>query len=102
MQVLSEYEEKSIAQWCERLDEWGHPSRLAMVKSMAEAMVARQEKSHSLGKHWITYSPEQPHCHSEPQHPTRRSGPELPPQHSDGQSDDEEDDNAELSTGKVP
>ena len=54
MQVLSEYEEKSVVRWCERLDEWGHPARLAVVKSIAEAIIARREKNRSLGKHWIT------------------------------------------------
>ena len=54
MQVLSEYEEKSVVRWCGRLDEWGHPARLAVVKSMAEAIIARREKDRSLGKHWIT------------------------------------------------
>jgi len=54
MQMLSEYKERSVARWCERLDEWGHPARLAVVKSMAEAIVARREKNWSLGKHWIT------------------------------------------------
>jgi len=54
MQVLSDYEEKSVVRWCERLDEWGHPARLAVVKSMAEAIIARREKKWSLGKHWIT------------------------------------------------
>jgi len=54
MQVLTEFEEKSIARWCERLDKWGHPPRLEVVKSMAEAIVGRREKNRSLGKHWIT------------------------------------------------
>jgi hypothetical protein len=53
-QVLTEFEEKSIVRWCERLDEWGHPPRLEVVKSMAEAIVGRREKNRSLGKHWIT------------------------------------------------
>ncbi|KAG0131843.1 hypothetical protein HOY82DRAFT_473125, partial [Tuber indicum] len=43
-QVLSEYEEMSIVRWCDRLDEWGHPARLAVVKGMAEAIVARLVK----------------------------------------------------------
>jgi len=41
MLVLTEYEEKSIVRWCERLDEWGHPAQLGMVKGMAEAIVSR-------------------------------------------------------------
>jgi len=39
-QVLSEYEEKTIVHWCEKLDEWGHPARLAVVNGMAEAIIA--------------------------------------------------------------
>ena len=54
MQVLTEFEEKSIARWCKRLDEWGHQPRLEVVKSMAEAIVGRRETNRSLGKHWIT------------------------------------------------
>ena len=50
MQGLTEFEEKSIAQWCEQLDEWGHPTRLEAVKGMAEAVVGRREKNRSLGK----------------------------------------------------
>ena len=53
-QVLSEYEEKSIVRWCERLDEWGDPARLAVVKGMAEALVARRVKDRALGKNWMT------------------------------------------------
>jgi len=52
--VLTEYEECSIVRWCERLDEWGHPARLDLVTSMAQAIVARRLKDHSLGKNWIT------------------------------------------------
>ena len=51
--MLSEYEEKSIVRWCERLDEWGHPACLAVVKGMAEAMVARRVKDRTLGKNWV-------------------------------------------------
>ena len=54
MQVLTEYEEGSLIRWCERLDEWGHPARLAMVRSMAEAIVARRVNDRPLGKNWIT------------------------------------------------
>ena len=54
LQVLTEYEERSIVRWCERLDDWGHPARLDLVKSMAEAIVARRLKDRSLGKNWIT------------------------------------------------
>ena len=54
MQVLTEFKEKSIARRCERLDDWGHPPRLEVVKGMAEAIVGRREKNRSLEKHWIT------------------------------------------------
>ncbi|PWW71744.1 hypothetical protein C7212DRAFT_231862 [Tuber magnatum] len=49
MQVLTEYEENSIVRWCEWLDEWRHPAWMALVKSMAEAIVARQIKDYSWG-----------------------------------------------------
>ena len=48
-QVLSEYEAKSVAKWCKRLDEWGHPARWAVVKSMAESIVSHREKNQVLG-----------------------------------------------------
>jgi len=54
LQVMTEYEERSIVRWCERLDEWGHPAWLDLVKSMAQAIVARRLKDHSVGKNWIT------------------------------------------------
>ena len=54
MQVLSKYEEKWVVRWCARQDEWGHPARLAVVKSMAEDIIPRREKDRSLGKYWIT------------------------------------------------
>jgi len=53
MLVLTEYEENAIVRWCERLDEWGHPARLGVVKSMAEAIVAWRIKDQKLGKNWI-------------------------------------------------
>ena len=53
MQVLTEYEEGSLIRWCEGLDEWGHPARLAIVRSMAEAIVARRVNDRPLGKNWI-------------------------------------------------
>jgi len=49
LQVLSEYEAESVAKWCKRLDEWGHPARWAVVKSMAEAIVSQQKKNQVLG-----------------------------------------------------
>ena len=53
-QVLSEYEEKSIVCWCERLDEWGHPDHLSVVKRRAEAIVACRVKDRALAKNWVT------------------------------------------------
>jgi len=40
--------------WCEPLDQWGHPAQLAMVRSMAAAIVARRVNDRPLGKNWIT------------------------------------------------
>jgi len=54
MQVLTVFEEKSMVRWCEKLDEWGHPPRLDLVKSMAQALVSRRTKEHTLGQHWLT------------------------------------------------
>jgi len=51
MQVLSEYEEKSIVCWCVGLDEWGHPAHLSVVKGMAQAIIAVRVKERTLGKH---------------------------------------------------
>ena len=55
LQVLTEDEESAVVRWCERLDEWGHPARVDLVRSMAEGIVARRLKDHSLGKNWITW-----------------------------------------------
>jgi len=52
--VLTEYEERAIIRWCERLDEWAHPPRLAMVKSMAQGLLRKRMWSQSLGKNWLT------------------------------------------------
>jgi len=54
MQVLTEFEENSMVRWCEKLDEWGHPPRLEVVKSMAQALLRRRVNTHTLGKHWLT------------------------------------------------
>jgi len=54
MQVLTEYEENSIVRWCERLDEWGHHARLAVVRNMAQAIIDRRVNRRSLGKHWVS------------------------------------------------
>jgi len=55
-EALSEYEEKSIVRWCERLEEWGHPARMAVVKGMVEGMVTRRVKDRTLGKNLVTRS----------------------------------------------
>ena len=54
MQVLTEFEENSMARQCEKLDEWRHPPHLDVVKSMAYALLQRQVNGHTLGKHWLT------------------------------------------------
>ncbi|KAG0138236.1 hypothetical protein HOY82DRAFT_476497 [Tuber indicum] len=46
--VLTEYQENSIVQWCRRLEEWGHPACINVVKGMAEAMIARRVKDRTL------------------------------------------------------
>ena len=53
MQLLTKYEVNSIVQWCEKLDEWGHPPRLAVVKTMALALIHRRANSKykTLGVH---------------------------------------------------
>jgi len=53
LQALTKYEEKSIVRWCGRLDEWGHPPTLAIVRAMAQGIVQRPEKERRLGKHWL-------------------------------------------------
>lgn len=53
-QALTDYEENSIVRWCAQLDEWGHPQRLAVVRSMAQAsIVQRHEKDRQIGHHWL-------------------------------------------------
>jgi len=54
MQVLTPYEENSVVRWCERLDEWGHPAKMSLVKEMAQAIVSRRLNHHILGKHWMS------------------------------------------------
>src|SRR5437588_7169896 len=39
LQVLTEYEETAIVEWVERMDEWGHPPRLDIVKAIAQSLV---------------------------------------------------------------
>jgi len=54
MQVLTEYEEKLMVQWCEKLDKWGHLPCLEVVKSIAQALLRRRVNTYTLGKHWLT------------------------------------------------
>jgi len=56
MQLLTKDEANSIVQWCEKLDEWGHPPRLGVVKTMALALIHRRANSQNktLGVHWLT------------------------------------------------
>jgi len=51
---LSEYEEKSIIRWYEKLDEWGHFAHLAVVKGMTEVVGAPQVKGWTLEKNGIS------------------------------------------------
>jgi len=46
--------ENAIVQWRQHLDEWGHQVPLAVVKSMAEAIVARRIRNPKLEKNLIT------------------------------------------------
>jgi len=52
-QALTDYEENSIVRWCAQLDKWGHPQRLAVVRSMAQAIVQRREKDRQIGHNWL-------------------------------------------------
>ena len=51
MQALTEAEEKAIVSECSKLDEWGHPPRLALLKLMAQEIVQRRDKEQQIGKH---------------------------------------------------
>jgi hypothetical protein len=42
MQLLSEHEETTIVRWCERMDDWGFPLRLSLVKEMAAYLVKKK------------------------------------------------------------
>ncbi|KAH0603952.1 uncharacterized protein H6S33_006983 [Morchella sextelata] len=53
MQLLSEHEETTIVRWCERMDDWGFPLRLSLVKEMAAYLVKKREIGRRLGKHWL-------------------------------------------------
>lgn len=52
-QLLTEYEETTIVKWCERMDDWGFPLRLGLVKEMAAYLVRKREFARTLGKHWL-------------------------------------------------
>jgi hypothetical protein len=53
-QLLTEYEEKSIVKWCQRMDDWGFPLRLALVNEMAAYLVEKRTSGRKLGRHWLT------------------------------------------------
>lgn len=53
-QLLTEYEEKSIVQWCECMYDWGFPLRLTLVKEMAAYLVSKRASGRKLGRHWLT------------------------------------------------
>lgn len=52
-QLLSDHEELTIVRWCERMDDWGFPLRLSLVKEMAAYLVKKREIGRTLGKHWL-------------------------------------------------
>lgn len=54
MQALTKVEEKAIVRWYSKLDEWGHPPRLALVESTAQTIVQRRDKEQQIGKHWLS------------------------------------------------
>lgn len=53
-QLLTDYEEKSIVQWILRMDDWGFPPRLCVVKELAQHLVGARISGRKLGKHWLT------------------------------------------------
>lgn len=52
-QLLTEHEEKSIVKWCERMDDWGFPLKLSLVKEMAAYLIKKRHNGHILGVHWL-------------------------------------------------
>lgn len=52
-QILTPYEEETIVKWCARMDDWGFPMRLGLVKEMAGYLVKKREIGRTLGKHWL-------------------------------------------------
>jgi len=53
MQLFTKQEEKAIVRWCNRLDDWGFPPKLTMVKQMAEHLIQQRVGQQKLGKHWL-------------------------------------------------
>jgi Tc5 transposase DNA-binding domain len=53
-QLLTEHEEKTIVQWCKRMDDYGFPLRVSLVKEMAAYLVKKRLNDHKLGKHWLS------------------------------------------------
>ena len=61
-QLLTEAEERALVRWIKRLDDWGFPPRLDMVKEMARMLVGKKKEglismeggSIGLGKNWLS------------------------------------------------
>ncbi|KAH0608756.1 uncharacterized protein H6S33_001890 [Morchella sextelata] len=53
-QLLNEDEEGCIVRWCQRMDDWGFPLRLSLVKELAAYLVSKRKgPGHKLGQHWL-------------------------------------------------
>jgi hypothetical protein len=52
-QLLTEQEEKSIVRWILKMDDWGFPPRLAVVKEIAAHLVSCRASGRKLGVHWM-------------------------------------------------
>jgi len=61
-QLLTEAEERAVVRWIKRLDDWGFPPRLDMVKGMATMLVGKKKEGLigmeggriGLGKNWLS------------------------------------------------
>ncbi|KAH0607923.1 uncharacterized protein H6S33_001975 [Morchella sextelata] len=51
-QLLSEHEEKSVVAWCIRMDDWGFPLKLSLVKEMAAYLIKKRNSGHKLGDYF--------------------------------------------------
>lgn len=52
-QLLNEHEEKSVVAWCIRMDDWGFPLKLSLVKEMSAYLIKKRNSGHKLGVHWL-------------------------------------------------